>query len=257
MVHLLPLPGSPRFTGDMDQVVTRAVTDALAIAQGGADALIIENYGDAPFLPGFVRSETVAAMTLAAHEIKKEIRIPAGINMLRNDAMAGIAVATVLGCDFIRVNVHTGVVATDQGIIQGKAFETLRYRESLNSPVLIFADVFVKHGRTLNTENIVSAASDTVERGLADGMILTGEATGAETDPEALRLVKASLPDVPVLAGSGVHKDNIKDRLPYCDGVIAGTCIKQEEEIQNPVDIKRVRALVEQRNLFLSQEPPV
>ncbi|MBN1780981.1 BtpA/SgcQ family protein [bacterium] len=250
MVHLLPLPGSPGFGGSMDRIVERAVLDARALCEGGADGVIVENFGDAPFCPRSVGPEITAAMTLAVHEIRKIAGCSVGVNVLRNDAMTSLAIATVLGCDFVRVNVHTGVVATDQGMIEGRAFETLRYRDSLGSQVLVFADVFVKHGRTLHAESIVSCARDTVGRGRADVLICTGTATGETTDVNQLKQVKNALPGTPVLAGSGVNKDNIRDILAVCDGVIVGTAIKEDGEAANPVDPERIRHLVAIRNDF-------
>jgi len=52
VVHLSPLPGSPRWSGSMEGVLTRAQEDALALAEGGADAVVVENFGDAPFSTG-------------------------------------------------------------------------------------------------------------------------------------------------------------------------------------------------------------
>jgi len=248
MVHLLPLPGSPRGCRSLEGVIERAVQDARRIIGGGMDGLLVENYGDAPFLPWRVGPETVAAMTCVIREIQKCIDKPLGVNVLRNDAQAALAMATVLGCDFIRVNVHVGVVATDQGILEGRAFDTLRYRETLRSKVRIFADVFVKHGKTLDREDIGQAAEDAVSRGLADAVIVTGGATGESISLDELDNVGKAVPDVPVLAGSGVSTENLGHILSRADGAIVGTGIKEEGRTENGVDETRVRALVEERN---------
>jgi membrane complex biogenesis BtpA family protein len=232
----------------MQSIIDRAILDALAIEQGGADGLIIENFGDAPFYPETVGPETTAAMTLTVHEIRQQVQVPIGINVLRNDAIAALAIATVLGCDFIRVNVHTGVVATDQGLIQGRACDTLRYRDALKSNVMIFADVFVKHGKQLDQENIADAAKDVVHRGLADAVIVTGQSTGSETARSDLKKVKTAIPETPVLAGSGISVENIEETLTVCDGLIVGTGIKIDGQVYNPVDVNRVKIITETRN---------
>jgi membrane complex biogenesis BtpA family protein len=252
MVHLLPLPGSPRGSRSLSGVVERAVQDARRIVGGGMDGLLVENYGDAPFLPWRVGPETVAAMTCVIREIQRFVDKPLGINVLRNDAQAALAMATILGCDFIRVNVHVGVVATDQGILEGKAFDTLRYREVLRSEVRIFADVFVKHDKTLDREDIGQAAEEAVSRGLADAVVVTGIATGESVSLDGLDNVRKAVPDVPVLAGSGVSTENLEHILSRADGAIVGTAIKEDGRTENDINESRVRALVEERNGLLS-----
>src|SRR5438552_13240457 len=111
MVHLLPLPGSPRWNGSMAEVIDAALADARALADGGIDALIVENWGDAPFPPGRVEAAPVAALGVVAREIRRAHPASVlGINVLRNDGRSALAVAAAAGADFIRVNVHAGAV---------------------------------------------------------------------------------------------------------------------------------------------------
>src|SRR5207245_839512 len=99
---------------------------------------------------------------------------PVGVNVLRNDACAALGIAATVGAAFIRVNVHSGVAASDQGILEGRAAETLRLRDALGVPVAIWADVHVKHARPLDSEDVARAAEDAVERGLADAILVSG-----------------------------------------------------------------------------------
>ena len=181
VAHLPPLPGSPRWGGSMEAVLARAQEDALALAEGGAGAVILENFGDTPFATGPVGPHTLAAMSLAVQAVKDAVGLPVGINVLRNDGQAALAIAAVTGARFVRVNVHYGVMAADEGIIQGKAAETLRYRRSLgvHTAVKIFADVLVKHAQPMGSPGISHVARETVQRGLADAIIVTGPATGS------------------------------------------------------------------------------
>src|SRR5437764_8017935 len=125
MVHLLPLPGSPRWAGSLEEVLRRAVEDARALAEGGVDGVMVENFGDTPFYPEQVPPETVAAMTRAARAVVEAVGVPVGVNVLRNDAAAALGIAVAVGARFIRVNVHTGAMWTDQGLLQGRAHETI------------------------------------------------------------------------------------------------------------------------------------
>ncbi|MCE2463539.1 MAG: BtpA/SgcQ family protein [Dehalococcoidia bacterium] len=245
VVHLPPLPGSPRWRGDMKAVLGQARDEAHLLAEGGADGIIVENFGDAPFATGPVGPHTVAAMTLAVQAVMERVALPIGINMLRNDPHSALAVAVATGARFIRANVHYGVMVAEEGLIQGRADETLRYRRALGADekVKIFADVLVKHAVPLGTTDISQVARETVHRGLADGLIVTGPATGTSADVDDVARVKAAVPDVPVLVGSGIDESNAEAFLALADGAIVGTSLKVDGAIQNPVDPARVKRL--------------
>ncbi len=248
VIHLPPLIGSPQSRQLFREIRTRALSDAKTLIDNGIDGVIIENYGDAPFYPDSVEPHTVAALTLVANEIReRHSQTPIGLNVLRNDAKSAIAIATVTDANFIRVNVHTGAMLTDQGIIQGRAHETLRYRSTLTSKVKIFADIAVKHAVPLASTDILTSAEDTYHRGLADALIVTGTATGKRPDLGQLKTVKSRGPQASVFAGSGVTINNLTEVLQHADGVIVGTSIKHKGVTTNEVDPDRVRALIKAR----------
>jgi len=219
MVHLGPLPGAPLFRS-MDEVLELALHDARAIVAGGCDGLVIENFGDRPFTRGRVEAETVAAMTRVVAEVAREVRIPFGVNVLRNDALSALAVAAATGASFIRVNLHTGAAVTDQGLVEGDAYATLRKRAALAPDVLIFADYLVKHAAPLGEVS----AKDLRLRGLADAVIVTGSETGAAADPSRLDELRAQI-DAPLLVGSGLTAENAS-QFGDADGAIVGTSLK-------------------------------
>jgi membrane complex biogenesis BtpA family protein len=245
VVHLWPLPTSPRWGGNLKTVLERAEQEATALAAGGVDGLIIENFFDAPFTKGQVDPAIVSAMTLIVDRLKNLVVLPIGINVLRNDARSGMAIASCANAQFIRVNVLTGVMATDQGIIEGNAYELLRYRRELGSDVAIFADVLVKHARPLGTPHLTGAVKDTIERGLADAVILSGWATGEPPNFEDLELARSVARNTPVLIGSGADADNIGRLLKCADGVIVASSLKRNGNINEPIDPIRVSQFVE------------
>jgi uncharacterized protein len=222
MVHLPPLPGTPGH-GGMAAVLRAARRDAELLAQGGVDAVLVENYGDAPFHPGAVPPEVVAALGVAVAEVRRAIDLPVGVNVLRNDARAALAVAAATGASFIRVNVHTGAMLTDQGWITGAAHETVRVRALLAPAVVILADVLVKHAVAPPGMDAAAAAQDTWERGRADALIVTGAATGAAAQPARLRAVRDAVPDAPLLVGSGVTEASARQLLDLAAGAIIGS----------------------------------
>ncbi len=244
VVHLMPLPGSPRWRGNIEAVIQSALTDARAYQRGGAHALCIENFGDIPFTKGCVPPETVAAMAAAGRAIRQAVSLPIGFNVLRNDARTALALCAVCGGAFIRVNVHTGAMLTDQGLIEGNAYETLRYRQRICPRVQVFADVHVKHAVPLGNSTIEDAARDTVERGLVDALIVSGAGTGLEADLADVERVRRTAPGTKILLGSGVTLANVRAFLPAADGFIVGSSLKAAGKVSNPVDPKRVAALV-------------
>ncbi len=245
VVHLLPLPTSPRWGGSLHAVIERAEQEATALAAGGVNGIIIENFFDAPFVKEQVDPAVVSAMSLIVERLKGLVTVPLGLNVLRNDARSALAIATCTGAQFIRVNILTGVMATDQGLIEGKAHDLLRYRRELGSEVKILADVLVKHAHPLSTPNLTVAVKDTIERGLADAVILSGWATGSPPSQADLELAKAAAGSTPVFIGSGATLDNIATLIQAADGVIVSSSLKRNSNIKHPIDPVRVGQFME------------
>ncbi|MEL6937961.1 MAG: BtpA/SgcQ family protein [Cyanobacteria bacterium J06598_1] len=244
VIHLLPLPTSPRWQGDLNAVIARAEQEATALASGGVHGLIVENFFDAPFPKSQVDPVVVSAMTMVVQRLAQLVPLPIGVNVLRNDARSAIAIATCTGASFIRVNVLTGIMATDQGLIEGEAHDLLRYRRELGSEVKIFADVLVKHAQPLGSPSIVTAVQETIQRGLADGVILSGGMTGSPPGLEDLQLAKQAAGDVPVFIGSGASWENIPQLIRSADGVIVSSSLKRKGDIEQPIDPIRARQFV-------------
>ena len=253
VVHLEPTPGAPRCTAEhaLERLLERAAADARALAQGGADALLVENFGDAPFHAARVPPETVAAMALALGAVGAAApELPLGVNVLRNDARSALGLCAATRASFVRINVHTGVAVADQGLLHGAAAETLRERARLAPGVLLLCDVEVKHARPLAGRSLEEEAADTVERGLADALIVTGAATGMAPEAERVRRVVRAAAGRPVLVGSGLTPENAAELLgagaggaPRATGAIVGSALKRDGRAENPVELARVRAL--------------
>lgn len=245
MVHLLPLPGAPLFFGDFSVVIKRTVEEAKTLEEVGFNAAIIENFGDVPFAKDHIDEQTFQAISAVVNKVRANVKIPLGINVLRNDSLSALQIAHKNNCQFIRVNVLSGVMVTDQGLIEGKAYELLRLRKSLNSQVQIFADVLVKHAVPLGNPDIGQVAKDTAYRGLADALIVTGRETGGETDLKDAQKVKKAVPDRPLLIGSGINVDNVNDYLAVADGVIVGTSLKIDNKTTGSLSFEKAQKLVQ------------
>lgn len=244
MVHLLPLPDAPRWGGSIQTVLSRAREDATALQDAGFDAVIVENFLDAPFHPDRVPPITVAAMTRVVATVVERTSIPVGVNVLRNDASAALSIAAVTGASFIRVNVHTGAMWSDQGLLTGRAHETLRLRRSLEAPVAILADVHVKHATPPAGARLSDAASDAWQRGLADGLVVSGSGTGHTTRPDDLTEVSTAVPDAPVFLGSGVTAEAVSALPSEAHGAIVGSAVMEHGRAGAGIDPARARSFV-------------
>ncbi|TNE47234.1 MAG: BtpA/SgcQ family protein [Deltaproteobacteria bacterium] len=248
MVHLGPI-FEGRGMPPLEDVEQQAVEEALVLADAGFDAIMIENLGDAPYYPDQVPPHTIAGMTRIAMSIQaafkgKKNPPSIGINVMRNDSMGAIAICAAAGGSFIRTNVHTGVMVTDQGIIHGKAHLSSRYRDQFHPNCSIFADVRVKHAAPLAERPLKQEAIELWKRGRADAIILTGAQTGDVIVPHELRGLRQALPHCPLIAGSGVTPEQMSQLLPYIEGIIVGTWLKEDGDVGNPISSERANHFV-------------
>lgn len=257
VVHLPPLPGSARggsathFTALLDI----ARRDAAAYAAGGATAIIVENFGDAPFIKDLAAPSTIAAMALAVNALRETGGLPIGVNVLRNDVLGAVAVASMAGGSFVRANIYVGAAVTDQGLIEGRAEEVQTLIRRLDADIAIWADIDVKHAVPLAPRPLSDLAEDAVERGLAAAVIVTGRATGQPAALDDLEAVQAAVPHAPRYVGSGVTAENAASLFRAATGVIVGTSVKRDGLLTNPVDPTRVQAIV-QAFQETDEEPP-
>ncbi len=247
VIHLHAMPGDPGADGQgFDAVQRAAMIDAQALVRGGVDALVIENFGSSPFRKGTrgerIPAHQVAFMALIVRACVLEFpEVRVGVNCLRNDALSALGIAAATGAHFVRINVHCGAYVTDQGLIEGEAEQSVRYRAGLGGDIKILADVLVKHAAPLAPLSATDATHDVLLRGHADGVIVTGRATGAPVDAVLLSEVREAAGTSPVWIGSGLTPQNIPLLAPFADGAIVGTWLKVGGQLHAPVDEARVR----------------
>ena len=245
VIHLPPLPGSPRAELSMTEVVELAQRDAMALARAKFDAIIVENFGDAPFFSDRVPPITVSAMTLCVRAVRDAAKaLEIGVNVLRNDAESALSIAAATDAAFIRVNIHSGARVTDQGTIQSRAAETLRLRRALDvGHIAIWADVDVKHSVPLGSRaDTLQETHDVVERGLATAVLVTGDGTGVAPDTTALGGIKAAAGKAKVLIASGATLENMGAFAPHVDGIVVGSALRRNGKAGGPVDADRAKA---------------
>ncbi len=247
VIHLSALPSAASAAGTFDSVLSEALRDAEALAAGGVDGVIVENFGDAPFHKGTrddpVPPDVVGGLAIVARRVREEFRLDVGINCLRNDGVAALGAAVVSGARWVRVNVLSGAYVTDQGLIEGEAARLRDYAQQVQIPVEILADYLVKHATPLGPLELVRGAKDLAERSGAAAIVLSGSRTGEPVDEAILVEVKGAVGTFPVWLGSGLDLDNAAALWPRCDGAIVGTALKRDGEVLAPVDPDRVREM--------------
>lgn len=240
MVHLLPLPGTCGFDGDMDAIYEQALNDAKALEEGGVNALMVENFNDMPY-GKTISLEQATALAAVSAVIKKNTKLPVGIDAALCDYKAALSSAKAARADFVRLAVFVDTVQCFAGIIEPCCSLALPYRKQLQGEdILIFADVQVKHTHMVIKDiDIVESAKVAQDCG-ADAIIVTGLATGLETPIESVIRVKNNV-KCPVIIGSGINPNNIKKQLDIADGAIVGSSLKTN----NKIDINKVRELMD------------
>jgi membrane complex biogenesis BtpA family protein len=247
VVHLRPLPGAPSYDGeDVRDIYAAGVRDAKTLANGGIDAIIVENASDQPFLrPDDIGPETVAALTAACVEIRNAVDVPLGVTCVANGAIQGIAVAKAAGADWVRVNQWANAYVANEGILSGDAAKALRYRNAIGArDIKILADVHVKFGaHAITADRSISEQASDAEWHQADVLIATGTRTGSPTQPAEVEDVRAGT-NLPVIIGSGLDPEQLPQLFRVADGAIVGQWLKQDGHWWNPVDPHRVERLM-------------
>ncbi|MED4911241.1 BtpA/SgcQ family protein [Brevibacillus centrosporus] len=250
MCHLLPLPGDPSFQKEkgMEYVVEMARKDLRALQDGGVDAVMFSNEFSLPYLTE-VKTETVAAMARIIGELKSDIQIPFGVNVLW-DAKKSLDLAAATGAQFVR-EIFTGVYASDFGIWNTNVGETVRhqYRIGAENVKLLF-NIVPEAAKYLADRDIENVAKSTVFNNRPDALCVSGLTAGTETDSQILKRVKDAVPETVVLANTGVRMQNLEQQLSIADGAVVGTTFKLDGKFENHVDLERVRAFMEKVKAF-------
>ena len=253
MIHAGALPGTPAAHEPLDAVVERAVTEACAYRDAGFTAIAVENMHDRPYLKGRVGPEITAAMAVIGRELKRACPLPLGIQVLAGANREALAAAHASGADFVRVEGFVFAHVADEGLIESCAGDLLRYRRAIGADrVLVFADIKKKHSAHAITADVsLAETAHAAELFLADGVVVTGAATGVEASPAEVTAAAAAV-HLPVLVGSGLNASNVA-RYTAARGFIVGSAMKEGGRWDQPLDRRRIEAMAQ---AFASLGPP-
>jgi hypothetical protein len=248
MVHVGALPGSPRGGRPVADLCREAAEEARVLAGSGFDGIIVENMHDAPYVHGGHGPEVTAAMTRAAEAVRAAAPgVPLGVQVLSGGCMEALAVAHAVGGSFIRCENFVFAHVADEGVLErAEAGRLLRYRRQIGAEgVKVICDIKKKHASHAVTADL--SIADCVEGAVffgADGVIITGTATGKPARVEDVAEARAAGQGVPVWVGSGVTPEQLGPLWRHADALVVGSWIKAGGVWSNPVDAGRCRALV-------------
>lgn len=250
MCHMQAMPGDPKFEADkgLAWVYQQARAEMHALQTGGVDAIMFSNEFSLPYLTR-VETITVACMAAVIGELKQDIRIPFGVNVLW-DPKASIDLAMATGAQFVR-EIFTGVYASDFGLWNTNAGEVIRHQAAIGAGhVRLLFNIVPESAVYLGDRQIAEIARSTVFNNQPDALCVSGLTAGSETSAQTLKLVKEAVPETPVFANTGVRLENVYEQLEVADGAVIGTAFKHDGLTWNPIDVERVKTLMDKVKLF-------
>lgn len=248
MIHVPALPGTPVYNNDWPAILEKVTAEAELLSRLGVDALILENMHDTPYLARQVGPEIVSSMTAVALRVKATApHLPCGIQILAGANRAALAVALAADLQFIRAEGFVFGHVADEGWLNSDAATLLRYRRQIGADrIAVYTDIKKKHSsHAITTDVSLAATAKAAAFFRADGLIVTGTATGAAAEVEEVASVKESCPHLPVLVGSGITPENVHQYRQIADGFIVGSALKQDGHWANELDEELVRKMIQ------------
>jgi len=245
MIHVDALPGTPRYGGNVNQIIRNAIEEALIYKNAGIKGIMIENMHDVPYLNNSAGPEITSTMAIIAYEIKRQTNLFVGIQILAAANQEAIAIAHSANLDFIRAEGFVFAHVADEGIIESNAGSLLRYKKQIGADhVMVFTDIKKKHSsHSLTSDVSIVDTAKAAEFFLSDGIVITGSATGEEVDISELNDLKQNS-NLPIVIGSGITSDNICKYYNLADLFIVGSYFKKNGNWKNKVDKERVEKLL-------------
>ena len=241
MCHMRALPGDPGYDVEkgLDWVIDGARRDLGALQEGGVDGVMFSNEASLPYLTE-VEPITTVTMARVIGELRREIRVPYGANVLW-DPIASIDLAMATGAQFVR-EIFSGVYASDFGLWNTNCGKVVRHQKAIHAGhVKLLFNIVPEAAAYLGQRDVGDIARSTVFNHRPDALCVSGLTAGVASSMDTLRQVKTAVPGTPVLANTGVRRENIHQQLAVADGAVTGTAFKREGTIWNEVDVQRVR----------------
>ena len=246
MIAVAPLPGAPGYGTDDKQILARALEDLRHYRDVGADAIVLENSHDLPYVKPPLPRRAISVMTRVARAVREVFSGPIGLQMLEAANEDALDIAHAADLDFLRVEGFVFAHVGGAGLIEGCAGKLLRRRKALHcEQIKVFGDVKKKHcSHALTGDLDILDEVKQAEFFLVDGVIVTGARTTDPPSVSELRRVKRYA-QVPVLIGSGMTPENIRTYFPLADGFIVGSTFRESGRFLGQLERKRLDRFME------------
>lgn len=241
MVHFGALPGAPLYDADagLKGLLAGVRKDLTALQDAGVDAVMFGNENDRPY-EFKVDAASTATMAYIIGQVRSEITVPFGVNVLW-DPMASMALAAATGAGFAR-EIFTGTHASDMGMWLPDAGAAMRYRHRLGAKDLaLMYNISAEFAWSLDQRSLPDRARSAVFSSIPDAILVSGVITGEAAELSDLEAVKKVVPDVPVLANTGVKHATVADVMKISDGCVVGSSLKVDGNTWKAVDLERAR----------------
>ncbi len=253
MLHVDDLEGTPNFKS-YGYLIARAKKDIETLQNGGINGILIENWKE-DSIGEFVTKETENSLTKVVLAIIQYIKVPFGINVLNNDYKVALSLAKATGANFIQLDVFVDHVLsnfTHSPNASKNPFEINLNPEDVtahakkidaeNIPIFVF--VQPKHYKMLEKNKPIELSVKQAIKAGASAILITKE-TGTAPTIDLIKRAKSAAGDIPVGIGSGFSAKNAEEYLKVADFATVGTSIKMDNNTDNPVDIYKVKKLMD------------
>lgn len=245
LLHLRALPGDPAYNkaGGLNYIIDTAAAELRALQDGGMDAVLFANEYSYPFQ---MKADyvTVSTMAFVTGKLHSEIRIPYGMNVVKNP-LATLDLAVATGATFIR-SAFTGVYTGELGVYEANPAEVVRRKCYLDAQsIKMFCKVNPEADAYLGQRSYQTITRSIVHNCAPDALCVSGSSAGSETDTAFLREIGSYAGGVPVICNTGCNAENVTEKLKYCDGVCVGSAFKKDGKTENTVDPDRVKRFMD------------
>lgn len=228
LVHLLPLPGTPFYEeGNAERSLDKAVADAVALYEGGADGCLVQTVDRVYPVGEEVDYARLAAMSVIVNAVSEATGpdFQVGVQIMWNALKASLAVAHVCGGSFLRCTAFVGSTMTPAGIAEADPIGFHAYRRQIGAnDISLIAEVDSMHFQWLHGEQTAAEVADLAVRAGAHAVEVAQADEAANA--QLIDQLKEAHPELPIILGGFTNHENAARRLAHADGAFVGSCFQ-------------------------------
>ncbi len=246
VVHFKAFPSDPLYDaeGGIQAIVDAARKDLIAMQNGGVDAILFSNEFSFPYEPN-PSMEVVAGMAYVIGELKKDIKVPFGCNVISNTHDSIALNAAVGGC--LMRGTFAGAWSGNMGLVNARPGEFLRHRHQLglDKKLKMVHYISPESSSEIGGLDKHTIANSSLFSNLPDALGICGASAGKSIDLPFMRELREARPDVVLFATTGVKYETIEDIYSVADAAFIATTFKVDGVFENEVDEARVKRFMD------------